>query len=59
MENTNEALFCDECSLQFDKKIVYDIHQSFVHRTKDKVEVKEKTIKIYRRFNEFFDPLTQ
>ena len=39
-------LFCDKCSLQFDKKTVYDIHQSFVHKTKDKVEIEEKTIRI-------------
>ena len=24
-------LFCEKCSLQFDKKVVYDIHMSFVH----------------------------
>ena len=46
MEKTDQALFCDICSLQFDKKIVYDIHQSFVHKTKDKVEIEEKTIQI-------------
>ena len=46
MEKTNQALFCDKCSLQFDKKIVYDIHQSFVHKIKDKVEIEEKTIQI-------------
>ena len=44
MEKTKEALFCDECSLQFDKKIVYDIHLSIVHKTKDKVE--EETIQL-------------
>ena len=46
MEKTDQALFCDVCSLQFDKKIVYDIHQSFVHTTEDKVEIEEKTIQI-------------
>ena len=46
MEKRNEALFCDECSLQFDKKIVYDIHLSIVHKKKDKVEIEEKTIQI-------------
>ena len=46
MEKTDQALFCDICSLQFGKKIVYDIHQSFVHKTKDKVEIEEKTIQI-------------
>jgi hypothetical protein len=34
MERTNKALFCDKCSLQFDKKIVYDIHLSIIHKTK-------------------------
>ena len=24
-------LFCEKCSLQFDKKVVFDIHMSFVH----------------------------
>ena len=43
MEKNDQALFCDKCSLQFDKKIVYDIHQSFVHKIKDKVEIEEKT----------------
>ena len=39
MERTNKALFCDKCSLQFDKKIVYDMHLSIIHKTKaEKVE---------------------
>ena len=42
MEKTNEALFCGKCSLQFDKKIVYDVHLSFVHKAKDTVEIEEK-----------------
>jgi hypothetical protein len=32
--------FCDMCSLQFDKKAVYDIHMSFVHKKMD--DIKEK-----------------
>ena len=44
MKRTNNALFCDKCSLQFDKKIVYDIHLSFVHKISDKVETEEKEI---------------
>ena len=39
-------LFCEECLLQFDKKRAYDIHQSFVHKTRNKVEIEEKTIQI-------------
>ena len=42
MEITNEALFCQKCSLQFDKKIVYDIHLSFVHKISGKVESEDK-----------------
>ena len=33
-------LFCEKCSLQFDKKIVYDIHLSFVHNVKEKKDEK-------------------
>ena len=29
---TLKNLFCELCSLQFDKKAVYDIHMSFVHK---------------------------
>ena len=46
MERINNALFCDKCSLQFDKKIVYDIHLSFVHKISGKLESEEKTIEI-------------
>ena len=46
MERINNALFCDKCSLQFDKKIVYDIHLSFVHKISSKVESEEKIIEI-------------
>ena len=39
MERRNRALFCEKCSLQFDKKIAYDMHLSIVHKTKaEKVE---------------------
>ena len=44
MEKRNRLLFCEKCLLQFDKKIVYDIHQSFVHKTRNKVEIEEKII---------------
>ena len=46
MEITNVALFCEKCSLQFDKKIVYDIHMSFVHKISIEVKLEEKTIEI-------------
>ena len=42
MEITNKALYCEKCSLQFDKKIVYHIHLSFVHKIGEKVESEEK-----------------
>ena len=32
-------LFCDKCSLQFDKKYVFDLHLSSVHGEKIKVKV--------------------
>ena len=46
MEKRNRSLFCEKCSLQFDKKIVYDIHKSFVYKTRNKVEIEEKTIQM-------------
>ena len=46
MDRINNALFCDKCLLQFDKKIVYDIHLSFVHKISSIVESEEKTIEI-------------
>ena len=46
MEITNAALFCEKCSLQFDKKIVYDIHMSFVHKISIEVKLEENTIEI-------------
>ena len=49
-------LFCEICSLQFDKKIVYDIHMSFVHKMEQskslkKVEamIKEKECSICKK----------
>jgi len=33
-------LFCEKCSLQFDKRIVYDIHLSFVHNIKENKQEK-------------------
>ena len=46
MKKINKALYCDKCSLEFDNKIVYDIHLSFVHKISGKVETDEKTIEI-------------
>ena len=46
MEITNQALYCEKCFLQFDKKIVYDIHLSFVHKMNIEVKSEEKTIEI-------------
>ena len=37
---TGTNLFCEKCSLQFDKKIVYDIHLSFVHNVKENKDEK-------------------
>jgi hypothetical protein len=31
-------LFCELCSLQFDKKYVFDVHLSIVHKQKIKVK---------------------
>ena len=37
---TGTNLFCEKCSLQFGKRIVYDIHMSFVHNIKENKEEK-------------------
>ena len=34
--------YCSRCSLQFDKKIIYDMHLSIVH--KESVEIKEEPL---------------
>jgi len=36
--------FCEICSLQFDKKAVYDIHMSFVHKIGIKVKEESKDL---------------
>ena len=46
MEKINKAFYCEKCSLQFDKKIVYDIHLSFVHKINIEVKSEEKSIEI-------------
>merc|ERR1711956_123696 len=30
--NVNMDFFCEQCKLQFDKKIVYDIHLKIIHK---------------------------
>ena len=34
MENCVKGLFCEPCSLTFDKKVWYDIHLKIIHGTK-------------------------
>ena len=43
---SNKAFFCEKCSLQFDKKIVFDIHLSFIHKMNIEVKSEEKIIEI-------------
>jgi hypothetical protein len=38
--NSLKDLFCEQCKLQFDKKIVYDIHLKIVHK-KDTIKVQD------------------
>ena len=38
--NTIRDLFCEQCKLQFDKKIVYDIHLKIVHK-KDTIKLQD------------------
>ena len=38
-------LFCNRCTLQFDKKYVFDLHLSLVHG--EKIEVNKETVMIY------------
>ena len=37
-EHINKDLFCDICSIQFDKKFVYDMHLSLVHLKKTEIK---------------------
>jgi hypothetical protein len=41
-EMTGMDFFCKKCSLQFDKKYVYDLHLSLVHG--EKMEVKTESL---------------
>ena len=36
-------LYCEQCSLQFDKKYVYDLHLSLVHGQEIKVKTESTT----------------
>ena len=43
--NIIKDLYCELCSLQFDKKYVYDVHMSLVHKkTKCPQSKIEKTV---------------
>ena len=48
--NIKKDLFCKMCSLQFDKKYVYDVHLSLVHK-----KFKSSTGRIQSRFDETVD----
>ena len=37
-------LFCELCSMQFDKKVVYDIHMSFVHKKTEEIYNNDQTM---------------
>ena len=39
--------YCVKCSLQFDKKIIFNMHMSIVH--KEMVEIKEDPINIVEK----------
>jgi hypothetical protein len=41
--NGARELFCELCKLQFDKKIVYDIHLKIVHK-KDRIKSEQVDI---------------
>ena len=41
MEVLMRDLYCFECSLQFDKKYVFDVHLSVVHG--ERLDIKEET----------------
>ena len=42
--------YCVKCSLQFDKRIIFDMHMSIVH--KEMIEIKEEPIKIEKESEE-------
>ena len=48
---TGTNLFCEICSLQFDKRIVYNIHLSFVHNIKKNKE--ERLTENYEKVKSF------
>ena len=42
-EAKQQDLFCNQCKLQFGKKIVYDLHLSLVHNQKVEVKTEAKS----------------
>ena len=46
MEQIEKDLYCELCSLQFEKKYIYDTHLKIIHGTEIiKIKVKENAIK--------------
>ena len=43
MENGIKDLFCELCSLEFEKKVWYDIHLKFTHGT-EIIKIKEEKL---------------
>ena len=39
-----KALFCELCSLQFEKKYVFDLHMSLVHEKEIKIKKEPVTL---------------
>ena len=48
-------LFCELCKLQFDKKVVYEMHQSVVHGKSLKIK-EEQSDYADNKIKEIFDP---
>ena len=48
-------MFCTECSLQFNKKIVYDLHLSLVHGKKTSIKQEPNNSEVTSEDNEFFN----
>ena len=54
-ENELRKLFCTTCSFQFNKKIVYDIHMSFVHKIDKKQSNNEKLTDIQQEDDDLME----
>ena len=48
-------MFCTECSLQFNKKIVYDLHLSLVHGKKAGIKQEANNSEVTSEDNKFFN----